>query len=387
VPKAEEGVNETPEAKVSETEAPIENDAQLEAAEEKAAKKSKKSKPKKPEAKFKVGQRIHVTSLKQRDEFRVPEDEEDPHWDPKLKNPVPEGVVDSLVDFGWDETQAALALTDGTLVHGRTRWRALSKADTIRKNNKLGHVEPWVVITEEKTIEDAVHLMERNVTLNFSVQDIDPMTKAESIYRLMSAGVDDKTNAKRHNCSVNDVHGYVLLLDEDKCPPNVQEMLRAGQISFTAALELARKAESMTKAELSQAAEQIAKISSGGLKVTAAQVKRAAGVEGSGPATQKEKKQLILDLQSGELRGKFGEACKWAAIVALEVGLGTRTVDSAWSALGKLAQGQTIRVDFKQYIPDSKVGEGMGGGVQESKAVKGQEAKPAPKKKVKKAKK
>jgi DNA-binding CsgD family transcriptional regulator len=299
---------------------------------------------------------------------------------------VPEGVVDSLADFGWDETQAALALTDGTLVHGRTRWRALSKADTIRKNNKLGHVEPWVFITEEKSIEDAVKLMERNVTLNFSVQDIDPMTKAESIYRLMSAGVDDKTNAKRHNCTVNDVHGYVLLLDEDKCPPNVQEMLRAGQISFTAALELARKAESMTKAELSQAAEQIAKISSGGLKVTAAQVKRAAGVSESGPATQKEKKQLVLDLQGGELRGKFGDACKWAAIVALEVGLGTRTVDSAWSALGKLAQGQTIRVDFKQYISDAKVGAGMEGG-EHSSPVKGQEAKPEVKKKGKKGKK
>lgn len=348
--------------------------------EEKKETKPKK-KPKKPEAKFKVGQRIHVTSLKQRDEFRVPEDEEDPHWDPKLKNPVPEGLITSLADFDWDETQAALALTDGTLVHGRTRWRALPKADVLRKNDKLGHVEPWVIITEEKSLEDAIHLMERNVTLNFSVQDIDPMTKAESIYRLMSAGVDDRTNAKRHNCTVNDVHGYVLLLDEDKCPANVQEMLRAGQISFTAALELARKAESMTKAELSQAAEQIAKAASGGFKVTAAQVKRAAGVEGTGPATQKEKKQFILDLQSGELRGKFGEACKWAAIVASEVGVGTRTVDSAWSALGKLAQGQTIRVDFKQYQSDGKTQEAP---------VKGQEVtKPEPgkAKKAKKAKK
>lgn len=369
-------MNETPEV---EAEALEDLKKGAEAGIEQPPQKKHTKKAKKPEAKFKVGQRIHV-SFKQRDEFRVPEDEEDPHWDPKLKNPVPEGVVDSLADFDWDESQAALALPDGTLVHGRTRWRALGKADTIRKNNKKGPVEPWVIIVEEKSLEDAVHLMERNTTLNYSVQDIDPLTKAESIYRLMSAGVDDKTNAKRHNCTVNDVHGYVLLLDEDKCPPNVQEMLRAGQISFTAALELARKAEQMTKAELTQAAEQIAKISSGGLKVTSAQVKRAAGVEGTGPATQKEKKQLILDLQSDELQGKFGETVKWTGIIAMEVGLGTRTVGSFWTAARKLAQGQTIRVDFKQYQDGNKA--------QSAEPVKGQEApKPEAKKKAKKAKK
>ena len=163
---------------------------------------------------------------------------------------------------------------------------------------------------------------------------------------------------------MNDLHGYLLLLDEDKCPASVQELLREGKISFAAALELARRADKMTKGEITQAAEQVAKIAGGGLKVTAAQVKKAAGVNAEGPATQKEKKQLILDLQSGELRGKAGEAVKWAAIVALEVGLGTRTVDSAWAAFGKLAQGQTIRVDFKQYL---------GAADAPDKPVKGQE--------------
>lgn len=339
--------------------------------------KNPKKAHKKPESKFRVGQRLHITTLRDREHFKIPADEQDPHWDAKLKNPVPDGLVDNLADFDWDETHAALALPDGTLVHGRTRWRALEKADRLREKAKLGHVQPWVVITDEKTQEEIVHNMERGISLNYSVQDIDPMTKAESIYRLASAGVDDKTNAKRHNVSVNDLHGYYLILDESKCPPEIQELLRTGMMPLSAALELARKAESMTKGELVQAAEQIAKVAAGGLKVTAAQVKRAAGVEGTGPATQKERKQLILDLQSGELRGKQAEGAKWGAILMAEVGLGTRTVNSFWSAISKVAQGQEIRVDFKQYISDANVGKGM----ETSKPVKGQEA---PKKKSKK---
>lgn len=180
------------------------------------------------------------------------------------------------------------------------------------------------------------------------------MTLAESIVRALSAGIEEKQVAEDHAVTVNDLHGYLLLTDEDKCPPTVQELLREGKISFTAALELARRADKMTKSEITQAAEQVAKIAGGGLKVTAAQVKKAAGASSDGPATQKQKKQFLLDVQSASFAGKHGEAVKWAAIVALEVGMGTRTIDSAYEALDKIAKGHTVRVDFKQYQDGAK---------------------------------
>lgn len=348
----------------------------------KAVKKSKASKPKSTQA---LGD-LDI-GPKEYDRVVLPEGEDDPHWDPKLKNPVPEGLIEGMAEFGWDPSSRAVAIPteDGKLkiVHGKTRWRALEKANRLRRANKLEAIVAHLTVVEEDegNLDEVVRNMRLNVRLNRHVQEIDPMTLAESVVRALSTGQDERQVAKDHAISVNDLHGYLLLTDEDKCPAPVQEMLRQGQISFTAALELARRADKMSKSELTASAEQIAKVAAGGLKVTASQVKKAAGVTEGGPATQKEKKQFILDLQSGELRGKMGEACKWAAIVAMEVGLGTRTIDSAWSALGKLAQGQTIRVDFKQYVSDANVGSGMGDGAHASKPVKGQEA---PKKKGKK---
>lgn len=298
---------------------------------------------------------IEIDTGKHYDDVLLPTEEDDPHWDPKLKNPVPDELVESLADLGWDASSQAIAICeDGKtkIIIGKTRWRAVPKANALRKKAGLPAIIAHVLVVEEADAEAAVLNMQRNVALNYGVQKIDPMTTAESVVRMLSAGVDEKTTAKRHAMSVNDLHGYLLFTDEDKCPPKVQELLREGHISFGAALELARKAESMTKGEMTTAAEQIAKVAAGGVKITAAQVKKAAGMTDQSPATQKEKKQLILNLQSGKLAGKHGEAVKWAAIVALEVGLGTRTVDDTIEALDKIAKGSVPRIDFKQYQTD-----------------------------------
>lgn len=313
----------------------------------KATKKTPKAKKAKPATPFQVGESGFLTKA-QRAQVILVTDENDLLYNPKVKDPPPEHLHKALADpkVGWLETNPLTILPDGRIWSGRTKWRVLEKAE--RERGAEVPVPFKVIEINEEQAADATDM------LDMQVQKLNPMLIAEKIFRSYSRGKTEKEILETTGIAVNDQHGYLLLLDEDKCPESVQELLREGRISFAAALELARKAESMTKAELTQAAEQIVKVASGGLKVTAAQVKRASGVTGDGPATQKAKKQLILDLQSGELGGKMGEAAKWAAIVAMEVGLGTRTVDSFWSAIDKIARGNTIRIDFKQYQVDGK---------------------------------
>lgn len=298
-----------------------------------------------------------IDTGKHYEDILLPTEEDDPHWDPKLRNPVPDELVESLADLGWDASSQAIAIREDKttkIIIGKTRWRAVPRANALRKKAGLPPIIAHVLVVEEADAEASVLNMQRNVALNYSVQKIDPMTTAESIVRMLSADVDEKTTAKRHAMSVNDLHGYLMLTNEDQCPPKVQELLREGLISYGAAIELARKSESMTRGEMTAAAEQIAKVAAGGVKITAAQVKKAAGMGDQNPATQKEKKQLILNLQSSKFAGKHGEAVKWAGIVCMEVGLGTRTVDDAIEALDKISKGSFPRVDFKQYQIDGK---------------------------------
>lgn len=320
------------------------------------APKAKRPKKEKPKSKYEVGSVLKIKTDTDTSVI-IPDDETDPHWDPKLRNEVPQALVDGLAEFGWEPSMAAVAVEEGgklKLVHGKTRWRALAKANAIRKKAGEAPIVAHVYVADEADAERVIYNMRRNVRLNSHVQTIDPMTKAESIVRALSADIDEKQVASDHACTVNEVHGYLLLTDEDKCPPKVQELIRSGHVSFAAALELARRADKLTKAELEQAADQIAKLANGGVKVTAAQVKKAAGVTDGSPATAKQKKELILALQSAKLAGKHGEAAQWAAILALEVAFGTRTVDQFWQAVDRVAKGEKVRVDFKQYAGEDK---------------------------------
>lgn len=317
------------------------------------AKRQKKVQPAHVEA---TGEIIEIDTgdAKQFDRVVLPESEDDPHWDPKLKNGVPEGLVENLAELGWDPSMAIIAVREGDklkVAHGKTRWRAIEKANRLRQKAGLPALVARVCVSDEAPDDDQAILrnMERNVSLNYSVQDVDPMTTAESVARLLSAGIEEKTVAKRHNMTVNDLHGHLLILDTQKCPESVQELLRERKISFTAALELARRSEKMSASELTQAAEQIAKAAAGGVKQTTAQVKKAAGDGDEKVATKKEVKQFLLDLQSNE-PGK-GE---WGAIVALEVGLGTRSIQSAKQVLSHIRKGKTPKIDFKQYQTDAK---------------------------------
>lgn len=314
---------------------------------------------------------IVLDTGKHYDTVVLPADEADPHWDPKLKNPVPDALIHGLAEFDWDPTMQALAkrLPDGKLevIHGKTRWRAVAKANAIRKKNGLPPVQAklYVIDEDDEDLEQILFNMRRNNRLNHHVQHIDPMTRAESIFRQLSIlqdqvaagtvqGDPDKTVADDFGITVNDVHGHLLLLDEEKCPPNVQEMLRTGKISYSAALELARKSSDLSKAQMTQAVEKLAKLAEGGIRVTSAQVKKAAGADEQRPATKLEKQKALLTLKTADFKGPHGEAAKWAAIVALEVGLGTRTLEQFWDNVDKIAKGKSVRVDFKQYEKEEK---------------------------------
>lgn len=301
--------------------------------------------------------------------YSIPESEDDPHWDPKLKNPVPEALVDGLAEFGWKRAYAAEGVrqADGKVLitRGKTRWRAIAKANKLRKAAGQEPLRAWVEVTDEDPADDAkiIENMRLNVSLNRAVQEQDPMTLAESMVRMLSAGVDERTVARDHAVSVNDLHGYLLLTDEFKVPPVVQDLIREGKVPFAAAIELARRAESMSKSEVQSEAERIAKLANGGVRVTTATVKNKVSDPDNKVATKKEIKQDLLDTQSDPHTGKHGEQVTMAYIIGLEVGIGTRSLKSASIALAKLAKGEAIKIDFKQYVPDGK------------KPVKGQEKK------------
>lgn len=300
-------------------------------AESKPEKKSHKKTP------FEADERGFLTKA-QRAKVVVVTDEGDPLFNPKVRDP--EDLSDTLARLGWLETNPLTLLPDGRVWSGRTKFLSLEKAE-----KRAGHeikVPYLVVEVDEEQGADATD------ALDIRVQKLNPMVIAEKILRSLSRGKSEKEIYELTGIKVDDQHGYLLLMDEDKCPPNIQELVRSGLLSFGAAVELARKAADMTKAEQTALAEQIAKAAAGGVKVTAREVARKAG-DDEGPATQKQKKQFLLDLQSDKLGGKHGDAVTYALIIGLEVGLGTRTIKSAKAAAGKLARGESVKVDFKQY--------------------------------------
>lgn len=322
----------------------------------------KVKKTKKQAPKVKSGERIQVDP-KDYDLYQVPEakDEGNAYFDAKVKNPVPDGLVHSLADHDWDETQAASVkrAKDGTLwvEHGQTRWRALPKANALRRKAGLPPVRPWVIVTDEDdSIEGAQATIMRTLRLNNDVQDVDPVTLAENLVRAASAGVDEKTLAKIESVgSVEKLHGlfalHSFLNDTEKCPESFKEHVRDGTVSMAAAMELIRKSEKLSKGELDKAVQQVATMAAGGVRITAEKAKQAAGgANEDKPATRREKLQALIDLSaSDKLTGKFSGPTRDAAMVAIELAIGTRTLAQFWTAIGKISKGQPVKVSLKQY--------------------------------------
>lgn len=361
-------------SKIEEESAALEqSDADAAAHKEPKAKKPKKAKAlKATKIHFKLGD-LDLTE-KEYGKVVIPSDENDPHWDPKLKNAVPEGLVEGMAEFGWDPSSRAVAIpVEGgkfKIIHGKTRWRALEKANKLRQ--KLGE-EPIIArlhVVSETGDDEATIItnMRRNVRLNRHVQEIDHMTLAESMFRALSSGQEEKQVAKDHAVTVNDLHAHMIFMDESQFPAAAQEALREGKLPYAAAQEIARQSKDRTKAELLELVEKTVKAANLGAKLSTKDVQRAAGKGGEEhPATKKEIKQAILDVQSDPVEGKQGYGATWGFIVAVEMCLGTRSMKQAMNALAKIGKGEHIKVDFKQYQTDGKK--------EDENPVKGQEKK------------
>jgi hypothetical protein len=302
--------------------------------------KKPKAKSEKKASPFKVGESGHL-SKDQRKHIVLVTDEADPLYNPKVKEPPPEKLHHVLADkrVGWLETNPLTILPDGRIWSGRTKWRVLEKAE--RERGSEIPVPYKVIDIDEMDAADATDM------LDMQVQKLNPMLVAEKVLRSLSRGKTEKEIMDTTGISVEDQHGYLLLMDEDKCPPSMQELIREGFLSKSAALELARKSATMSKSELVAAAEQIAKVAAGGIRVTTERVKSATGDEKV--ATKKEVKQWLLDIQSDLPTGKHGEFVGLACIVGLEVAIGTRSIASAKGLLKKLGKGEAVKINFKQY--------------------------------------
>src|SRR5437899_5446858 len=81
-----------------------------------AAKKRAKKAERAQTAKAK-GERDIEIGPKDYDRVVLPAAEDDPHWDPKMKLPVPEGLVKGMAEFGWDRSSRlrAVETDDGKL--------------------------------------------------------------------------------------------------------------------------------------------------------------------------------------------------------------------------------------------------------------------------------
>jgi hypothetical protein len=310
----------------------------------KASNKAKKAKAPRAEkhatSAFEVGETGLLTDDQKKAVVLVT-DEADPLWDPKMKLKVPQEIVDAFEDpqFGWDRSMPLRIRSDGRIAQGRTKWRAALKVG-------LDKLEiPFVVIDDE----DEILSMRQGVRLNEHVQVIDPMTRAESIARMLSAGVEEKQVAQDHAISVNDMHGHLLLLDLKE---SIQELVRTGQMPFAAAVEFHRRNRELPAAVQDQLANEIVKAAQGGVKVNSSVVKKAGGEEKV--ATRKDIKQQILDLQSNLPTDKVGRAAHWGAIVAIEMCLGTRSVKQFENAIVSAAHSKEVKVNFKQYQDGAK---------------------------------
>jgi hypothetical protein len=342
------------ETKIEELVAPTESEP---AAEQEVQKpEAKKPKAKKPKAEIsQAGEYLVIDTGKEYDDFEIPKDSTDIYFDNRLDKPVTKERVHSLANDGWlpDEHITVKVSADGVkhVSHGQTRWRATPAANALRKKAGLPPLQIRAWVTQEDANQDPETLMREGLfhamKKNHNLDASDPMTVARNLLQLLSGGMTEKELCEGiQGMTLDKLHGYHVLFGLDE---SVQELVAQGDISFAAAVELARKAADMTPAAQREFAEQIVKMAQGGVRVTTAKVKAATGEENK-VATKKDKKQLILDLQSLLHEGtKQAKLCTMASIIALEVDLGTRTVKSYWSAKAKLDKGEDLKIDFTQY--------------------------------------
>lgn len=305
------------------------------------AAKPKASKPKAPEATYPT---IDSGNPKEFARFILPKDESSVNWDYKMEIPVPQGLIDTLSVEGWDESMPVKVKLDpdtGNLVvfNGRTKLRAVPEVNKRRAKHKLPPLQiPYAIETKRN---DTAAVLQGH-RLNYQTQDIDPITTAKEIQRLLGVP-KDPTNPESDvlteadltsvfNLSVKEIQEHYALL---QLPPKVQKLIAEGRMTVSAALELVH----LDASKVEDAAAKIVAVAESGGQATREAARKAAGkTSGTDRMSPKDVKQLVKELKAADIKGKHGGQVRRAAILALETYLDADKAEEFWGKLNDLGK-------------------------------------------------
>ena len=281
------------------------------------------------------------------DKLILPNDEGDPRWEDRQNLNVPEELIVSMSEEELATTLDVTETSDGkhyVINDGRTRVRAIPEVNKRRKKKGLPPFVLTLAVRPAETEEDVKTILMRSLRANIRM-DSPPTTVARQIERYLIADISEEEICRSlPNMTGKKLQGYLALLSKS-IPDKVRAQVDAGLITIAAAIALTQ----IPAGQVEAMAQRMVDAALAGAKVSASDVKKALGVDGGKPATAGQRKQLVLDLNSKKIPGKHGEAATFAAIIALEVAHGTRTIESFWAAFDRIAKGEAVRVDFAQY--------------------------------------
>lgn len=321
-------IEETPE--VSKEETPEEVAARLSTPVEipVKVKKVKKVKAEKVESASTTETGIYFLDAKDAIErFKLPKDETDLHWDAKMNNPVPQGLIDTLASEGWDPSMPLRVNKEDCITNGRTKMRALPEAVKLAAKLKLPPIRvPFIVIDE-----DDDKAMRSGVRLNFQVQHIDPITVMHTVDAYFTRGLTEADAAHDMGISTKKALEFYSLRELDK---ESQKAVQKGEVSVAAALAALHHPANQANKIIKDLAEK-------GKKVSVTDVKRAASTGGTvGASARPSVKQLqakVAELEATNITGAKGKLVIDAATAALEAAMDSRKMDKLIAALEKLA--------------------------------------------------
>lgn len=248
--------------------------------------------------------------------------DDDPSWDPKMLLPVPPALINGLALYGWDVSMPLKAIVDPSdatklkIVNGRTKFRAVEEANKRRKANKLPPIVIPYVVAEGLDEFDAMRV---GVRLNAHQQHRDPITVAQEIERLLSAGFTEADSAEDAGLSVKEVNEHLSLL---RLPAKVQALVQKGKMTPTAALGLVH----LDAKQVEAAADRLAALGESAGRVTKKDVEKEAapGAVAADRLNAKQVKLLIEELKAATPGNKMGKCAQAAAVAALETVLDAR---------------------------------------------------------------
>lgn len=212
-----------------------------------------------------------------------------PLWQARALEAVDEALALSIANDGF--LSCIAVRKDGPnleVVVGRRRVKAARRANEIR----AARGELALKIKVEVVRGSDQEMVGRMISENANRKNVPPMDMASDLQAFLNMGASEDTVARSAGKSVPALRKFLRLLDLDL---KVQEQIRAGKLSVSAALHLA----DLTREDQVAA---LAKLSDGGAKVSGDKVKNRvkAAKEGKEDATGAPGKRLLNRLLADE---------------------------------------------------------------------------------------